>query len=134
MSRYRTPITDSHLVPSTTMASPNPPASPPASHMMTLFCLVFGDAEPFPLDISGDQLVAHLKDSIVAKKPNRFQGLDADELKLWKPTTTLNDEDESLQQFNLTSALKMWPSHKIRKYWTDPPCDCIHIVIEVPGK
>ena len=102
--------------------------------MMTLICQVFGDAEPFPLDISGDQLVGHLKDSIVAKNPNRFQGLDAVELKLWKPTTTLNDEGESLQQFDLTSALKMRPSHEIRKYWTDPPRGCIHIVIEVPGK
>ena len=48
--------------------------------MLTLVCLVFGDAQPFVVRISRDNLVADLKKAIVAEKPNDFRGIDADRL------------------------------------------------------
>ena len=112
------------------MDSPNPLTS----HMMTLNCQVSCDEEPFQVHISGNQSIAELKKAIVAETPGCFRGLEPHKLKLWKPLTTLNTENQSLPKFDSNSALKMWAIRPISYYWPDPPCDCIHIIIEVPCK
>ena len=50
------------------------PGQPPASGRVTLGCLVFGNAQPFVVEISRDKLVTHLKEAIVAEEPNKFRG------------------------------------------------------------
>ena len=52
--------------------------------MIKLFCWIFGDRELFAVKISPDETVFDLKKAIVAEKPNRLQGIDADSLCLWK--------------------------------------------------
>jgi Crinkler effector protein N-terminal domain len=52
--------------------------------MIKLFCWIFGDRELFAVKISPDETVFDLKKAIVAEKPNRLQGIDADSLRLWK--------------------------------------------------
>ena len=49
-----------------------------------LYCCIYGDMNPFPVQISRQKTVRQLKEDIVAKKPDWFQGIDADSLKLWK--------------------------------------------------
>jgi len=69
---------------------------PFTSNMMTLICQVFGDQDSFPIDISGDKLVGHLKELIHAKKNITFRGIEADKLKLWKwnrPDDEINDSE-----------------------------------------
>ena len=45
--------------------------------MIKLFCWIFGEGKSFPVKISPDETVGDLKEAIVAKKPNRLQGIDA---------------------------------------------------------
>ena len=47
---------------------------------ITLFCCIIGNKEPFPIQISQEMTIAELKKAILAEKPNRFRGFDADEL------------------------------------------------------
>ncbi|RGB27176.1 hypothetical protein C1646_769459 [Rhizophagus diaphanus] len=53
---------------------------------VTLLCLVKGNtlANAFSVKISRDEPVSELKKAIKAEKQNDFDGVDADELKLWK--------------------------------------------------
>ena len=105
---------------------------PLASNMLTLMCWVFGDEYPFPVEISLEKTIGHLKKAIVSEIPNRFHGIDAVQLVLWK--AEILDEDEAINAFDINGATKMRPTYKIGKYFTYPPIDHIHVVITVPGK
>ena len=78
---------------------------PLASNMLTLICWVYGDKNPFPVEISLEKTIGHLKDAIVARKPNRFHGIDADELVLWK--AEILDDDEAIKAFDINDATEM---------------------------
>ena len=105
---------------------------PLASNMLTLVCWVFGDKNPFLVEISLAKTILHLKDAIVARMPNRFHGIDANELVLWK--AEIPNEDEAIKAFDINDATEMRSTYEIREYFTDPPKKHIHIVIKVPGK
>ena len=53
------------------------------------FCQVWGDsdAEPFPVKIDGGDTVGDLKELIRAEKPNDFEHIDPDNLKLEMEST-----------------------------------------------
>lgn len=102
--------------------------------MMTLFCLVFNNQVPFPINISPEVTVGELKDAIVAKKPITFQGIEADKLMLWK-TVIMSEQikDLKVQDFKDDGSLNAMST--LSEYFTeDPPKKRIHIVIKAPGK
>ena len=99
---------------------------------ITLFCCVIGNKEAFPITISREKTIAELKKAILAEKPNRFSGFDADELVLGK--AEIPDEDEAIKAFHINDATEMRSTYEIGEYFTDPPKKHIHIVIKVPGK
>ena len=86
----------------------------------------------FLVEISLAKTILHLKDAIVAWMPNRFHGIDANELVLWKAERP--DEDEAIKAFDINDATEMRSTYEIRECFTDPPKKHIHIVIKVPGK
>ncbi|KAF9160980.1 hypothetical protein DFQ26_005016 [Actinomortierella ambigua] len=51
--------------------------------LLTLFCLVDGETNSFPVDIEPSKTVAHLKKLIKAEKAPRFDDVAADKLTLW---------------------------------------------------
>lgn len=122
--------------PKTTMSSQTRLASgqPLPFDTMTLFCWVFGDGNPFPVDISPEKTVGHLKEAIVAKDPDRFQGIGAYKLKLYKKIIP-SEEKENLQLSELEKEALLNETWEISEYFeTDPPKKYIHIVIKTPGK
>ncbi|KAG0269438.1 hypothetical protein DFQ27_003563 [Actinomortierella ambigua] len=52
--------------------------------LLTLFCLVDGETNSFPVDIEPSKTVAHLKEFIKAKIPDTLNGVDAKDLTLWR--------------------------------------------------
>ncbi|KAL7267190.1 hypothetical protein RUND412_010234 [Rhizina undulata] len=109
------------------------PGQLPPSDTMTLFCWVFGDAWSFSVEISREKIINHLKKAIVAKKPNRFWGINADKLVLWQ--AKIPDNDEAFQNFDLKYTKELQPLYLIRNYFKGYPLKKnIHIVIRTPGK
>jgi hypothetical protein len=51
---------------------------------MTLWCLLKGKDNPFPVATSPTTVIAELKDLIKRKKENALQRVDASDLELWK--------------------------------------------------
>ena len=106
---------------------------PLASNMLTLFCWVLGDKSPFAVDISPEKTIDHLKQAIVARKPNRFHGIDADTLMLWKKYI-VSREIRNFQESELHDQDQLDEVDEIGEYFKGPPKKHIHVVVKVPGK
>ena len=99
---------------------------------MILFCWVCGDTQPFPVEISPEKTVGELKEAIVAKKPNRFRGIDADLLNLWKKGI-LECEKNKLQLSDIKNEYYLHVTWRIGKYFKEAPQEeSIHIIIKAP--
>ena len=128
------PYTSCHLVfnlfilssSAATMTSPNPPAS----NMMTLFCQLFGEAEAFPIEISGEKTVGVLKKFIHAENPNSFRGIDARTLQLWEWNRAEEVHDSELGSQNQLSVRKAL--NQVFKNGTPNP-ELVHIIIKAPS-
>src|SRR4051812_19036517 len=101
---------------------------------ITLFCLVKGNttANAFPVDISRNQLVGHLKKAIKAEKHKTFYDVEADELKLWKVPIS-DDHVDPLSNLSLENGDELLAIRKISKYFPDsPPEERIHVIVSLP--
>jgi hypothetical protein len=97
---------------------------------MLLICWVCGDTHAFPIEISPEKIIGELKEAIVVKKPNRFHGVDADSLALWKKVIS-EDDRNNLEPSDLGDELRV--TWSIAEYFEeDPPKKMIHIVIRAP--
>ena len=86
------------------------------------------------MDISREKTVDKLKKAIVAKKPNRFQGIDAKSLDLWLKNIPTKDKTK-LRPLNLKNEDILDETWKIGRYFTgDPTEGRVHIVVRPPGK
>ena len=52
--------------------------------MMMLFCEVLGNAQPFSINIRGDDTVGELRKVIRAEKDVTFKDIEADNIMRWK--------------------------------------------------
>jgi hypothetical protein len=101
---------------------------------ITLLCLVKGNttANAFAVDIDGEKLVKHLKETIKAKKHKTFHGIEADKLKLWKMEIP-DDCDDQLRNLTLQGQPELLATKKISKYFPDLPAEkCIHVIVKLP--
>jgi crinkler effector protein len=99
---------------------------------MILLCWVFGDPERISVEISPEKTVDELKDAIFAKKPDRFRGIDAYLLVLWKKIIPVRDLNR-LHQSDLKDEDELDATWTIGKYFEEAPQkEGIHIVIKVP--
>ena len=56
-----------------------------------LFCWILDMSySPFPVDIDDSRTVGHLKEEILAKKSATFANIEADQLTLWKVSSTFS--------------------------------------------
>jgi crinkler effector protein len=100
---------------------------------MILICWVCGDPHSFPIEISPEKIVGELKEAIVAKKPNRFRGIDADLLNLWKKIIPTSDS-KRLQLSDLKEEDELDETWRIDDYFEEAPqARRIHIIIKAPG-
>ena len=98
---------------------------------MLLICWIYGDRDPytFPIEISPEKVIGELKEAIVVKNPNRFHGVDADSLALWKKVIPEDDRNK-LEPSDLGDELRV--TWSIAKYFEeDPPKEMIHVVISL---
>ena len=100
--------------------------------MIKLFCWIFGDRKSFPVKISPDETVGDLKEAIVAKNPNRLQGIDAVSLRLWKKEIS-DEEKDGLQLSDLNDNDELDATFQVDDYFEcTPPKRKIHIVVRTP--
>ena len=93
---------------------------PLASNMLTLICWVIGDKSAFPVDISPEKTFGHLKKAIVAQKPNRCHGIDADTLMLWKKYI-VSRERRNFQESELHDQDQLDEVDEIDGYFKEAP-------------
>ena len=100
-----------------------------SSNTITLFCLVLGEEDAFSVQISKGGTIEELKQAILVKNPNSFQGLDAYKLRLWKKVGPLKDI-KKIKLSDLPDDNVLEAVCKIVDYFEeDPPARSIHIVI-----
>src|SRR4051812_16630066 len=98
------------------------------STTFTLFCHVNGDPPDsvFPVKIDKKESVGILKDAIKEKKSNAFQGIDADQLTLWRVSIP-GDNHQALANLNLKNdeqGVQMLSSlSRISVVFPDEPAD-----------
>ena len=95
---------------------------------MLLICWVCGDPHAFSIEISPEKIV-EVKRAIVAQNPNRFRGIDAYSLALWKKILPEEDRNK-LELSDLGDELHV--TWSIGKYFEEPPKETIHTVIKAP--
>src|SRR5467141_3225680 len=102
------------------------------SDTMILFCWVCGDTQPFPVEISPEKTVGELKKAIVAEKPNRFRGIDANLLNLWKKIILECDKNK-LQLSDIKDEDELHVTWTVSDYFEEAPQKkSIHIIIKAP--
>ncbi|KAF9992477.1 hypothetical protein BGZ80_004047 [Entomortierella chlamydospora] len=104
---------------------------------LSIFCVLSGElaSTAFPIEISSNKTVGVLKDTIIGKKPSAFEHIDANDLKLWRVTIPIDDDepDEVISASNLDTKRLLKGTGTLAKAFKDGvPEDTIHIVIERP--
>ena len=102
---------------------------------LKLFVYVIGIAgSSFPIDIEQSKTVGDLKKAIKDEKPNVLQGVDADQLTLFK--VELPDDDEALGRIvprDFDNQTKLKPSRELSKVFKEqPPAETVSIVVTPP--
>ena len=105
----------------------------------TLSCMILGEKIPFSVKINETQLVDELKKGIKNENGNRFKGLDARDLMLYKLNVAKSDKDyrkirEAIAQglFELKETDELEPTDVISECFADPKSNAIHIVVVAP--
>ncbi|KAF8653452.1 hypothetical protein AX16_003927, partial [Volvariella volvacea WC 439] len=105
------------------------------SNSIRLFCLIYGEpfARAFSVKTNKDDTIDDFKELIIAKKPNYFQGIDADQLDLWKVEILVIAKDKAPQKPELDDEDTLSPTKKIGKLFpVEPAEDHVHVIIRVP--
>ncbi|KAI9240540.1 MAG: hypothetical protein BYD32DRAFT_151644 [Podila humilis] len=104
-------------------------------NLLSLFCLIDGEATPFSVEIDRTKTVDHLKDLIKAKKANTYSDVDADMLMLWRVSIPIDppNKRKPIVLNEIHSATELDPTDDISDVFEDqPPKKTIHIIIQRP--
>ncbi|KAF9896204.1 hypothetical protein BX616_007930, partial [Lobosporangium transversale] len=99
---------------------------------LKIFCIVEGEATPFPVKIPSNCSVGELQQAIKARKSNAFKDIDADKLTLYKVSipdegnTVLESEIESKEALAIAS-MELWEI-----FTSELPRKTIHIFVKLP--
>jgi len=107
-----------------------------------LYCLVLGEATPFPVKINKTQSVAELKKAIKKDKKKDFNDVDANNLTLYKIEVDISDDtkyeaitrDISRPDYVFKPKVLLNVVRQLARVFpaTGPPKDTIHILVERP--
>jgi len=122
------------------MASGESQLEPPPPKMCTIFCLLEGENDPFPVEISDTQSVGSLKEEIKKKKSVALVAVDANRLKLYHVNLEYDVSDEQEHVTRANEILQGLTNHKplsnpllklstIEENFTD---GLIHILVQLP--
>lgn len=97
--------------------------------LITLFCLIHKTktASAFAVQLDRTETFSVFKEQIVRQNQNRFKGIDPPQLRLWKVSLQIGDEDHPLHN----SSNELDPMWRISKVFpTDPSEEEIHIYVD----
>ena len=107
--------------------------------MYTIFCLLGGDVNPFPVDIGGDSTVGHLKDLIKTKNLVTLKEVDARSLELYHVNLKFDESDEQEHITRANGVLHGLTKHKPLTPWLELskieggfPHKALHILVQLP--
>ncbi|KAG0249997.1 hypothetical protein DFQ27_009680 [Actinomortierella ambigua] len=103
--------------------------------LLTLFCLVDGETNSFPVDIEPSKTVAHLKEFIKATIPNTLNGVDAKDLNLWRVNHVIAaNKHQPVLLKSMDSASELNPMDDMADvFQAAPPKKTIHIIVQRPS-
>ncbi|GJJ77536.1 hypothetical protein EMPS_09895 [Entomortierella parvispora] len=106
--------------------------------LLSLNCILITESTStsFPVKIQSEETVGVLKDEIIKKKPNAFEKIDADLLRRWKVSISVNESKEVIDQ--VLKDLK--EEHELNPGWClqgedlllDGASGFIHIAVKAP--
>ncbi|KAG0347172.1 hypothetical protein BG004_008328, partial [Podila humilis] len=103
--------------------------------LLTLFCVVDGEAVPFSVKVAPTDSVDDLKKAIKAQKTIDFSDVDADKLTLWLGSIPIPPPKEQKPIFldEAESPTELGPSDDISDVFVEtPPKKTIHIIVQRP--
>ncbi|KAF8647558.1 hypothetical protein AX16_006630 [Volvariella volvacea WC 439] len=106
------------------------------SNPINLFCLIYGEpfAKAFSVKINRDDTVDGLKELIVNKRSNYFQGIDSVHLELWKVEIPVIAKDKAPQKPELDDEDTLSPTDEIGEVFPKQPLKKhVHIIIRGPS-
>ncbi|KAG0339835.1 hypothetical protein BG000_001232 [Podila horticola] len=104
-------------------------------NLLSLFCLIDGEATPFSIKIPSGDTVDSLKDIIKAKKSPEFDDIAADKLDLWHVSIPIVPPDMRKPIFlrEISSPTVLDPTDDISDVFKEtPPKKTIHIIVQRP--
>ncbi|KAF9151198.1 hypothetical protein BGX20_005480, partial [Mortierella sp. AD010] len=104
---------------------------------LSIFCILSGElaSAAFPIEISCNKTVGALKREILRLYPSEFKDIDDKDLKLWRVTIPIADDepDELISASNLDTKRLLKGTGTLSKAFQDGvPEDTIHVIIERP--
>ncbi|KFH62119.1 hypothetical protein MVEG_11758 [Podila verticillata NRRL 6337] len=104
-------------------------------NLLSLFCLVDGDATPFSVEIDQTKTVDHLKDLIKAKKAPEFNDIAADKLTLWRVSIPIvpPNKRKPIVLTEVKSAAELDPTDDLSDVFEEKqPKKTIHVMVQRP--
>ncbi|KAG0282484.1 hypothetical protein BGZ97_008966 [Linnemannia gamsii] len=107
-----------------------------SNDITTLFAIIDNDSTPqvFPVDIESSKTVGHLKDTILAKNPHTFHGIDARRLKLWHISVAIPENegyDHVVRACHCDNKKLLTPANKLNSvFGTNPDGSLIHVLVQ----
>ncbi|KAG0038792.1 hypothetical protein BGZ83_002997, partial [Gryganskiella cystojenkinii] len=104
-------------------------------NLVTLFCLVDGDSNPFSVDVNRTKTVDMLKDSIKAKIPDTFHGADAKDFILWRVSIPVSPKKDrnGISLANVHSKEEPDETDDVSEVFQEtPPKKTIHVIVTRP--
>ena len=85
--------------------------------MYTIFCLLGGEVNPFPVNIDGDSTVSNLKKLIQTENLVTLKEVNACSLKLYHVNLKFDESDEQKHIMHTNKVLQGLTKHKPLKVW-----------------
>ncbi|GJJ71645.1 hypothetical protein EMPS_03995 [Entomortierella parvispora] len=103
-------------------------------NLLTLFCLIDGEASPFSVKASPHDTVDDLKNLIKTKKTPRLDALAADELTLWRVSLPIDDAGIPAPLGSDFKKKRLKVSIKLSSvFTTELSEDTIHVLVQRPS-
>ncbi|KAF9375032.1 hypothetical protein CPC16_000939 [Podila verticillata] len=98
-------------------------------NLLTLFCLVDGEWNPFSVEVDRTKTVDTLKDAIKDKNAITFADVDAKMLTLWSVSIAVSDDDDDDED----DRKKLKATRELRGVFVDEAAkNMIHIIVQRP--
>ncbi|THU87163.1 hypothetical protein K435DRAFT_804533 [Dendrothele bispora CBS 962.96] len=113
----------------------NRPPSSSAVSDLKLFCYLVGSGSPFSVVISRSDTVYELQERIQQEKPNGLKGIDAGQLKLFKVSIPVTDEDNLAEQVKkeIEGEKPLLTVMELSEPFPNEPLEeTIHIAVKLP--